>query len=58
VAGPFEHSNEPLGSIKGRKFLDEQTVSFSRGTLLHGVSQSVKPALGKSCLHYTIQSDD
>jgi hypothetical protein len=34
--GPFGHSNEPLGSIKGEEFL-----GFSRRTLIHGVCWSV-----------------
>jgi hypothetical protein len=38
VAGSCGHHNECLGSIKDGEFLDYVTVSFSRGTLLHGVS--------------------
>jgi hypothetical protein len=36
--GSCEHGNEPSGSIKCGKFLAERTLSFSRRTLLHGIS--------------------
>jgi hypothetical protein len=40
MAGACECGEEPSGSIKGGEFLDQlQTVSFSRRTLLHGVSK-------------------
>jgi hypothetical protein len=39
VYGSSESGDEPLGSIKARNLLPtEVTVSFSRRTLLHGVS--------------------
>jgi hypothetical protein len=39
TVGFFEHSYEPLGSLKGGKFLISQmAVSLSRKTLLHGLS--------------------
>jgi hypothetical protein len=39
VAGSCECANEPSVSIKYGKFLEElRTISFSGGTLLHGVS--------------------
>jgi hypothetical protein len=39
VAGCSEYSNEPLGSEKAGNFLTGRlTVTFSRRTLLHGVS--------------------
>jgi hypothetical protein len=40
VAGCCKHGNEPAGSMKGGKFLNDQLcvgVSFSRRTLPHGV---------------------
>jgi hypothetical protein len=41
VAGSCGHSNELLGSIKGKEFLTRRmSVSFSRRNLLHGVRQS------------------
>jgi hypothetical protein len=41
VVGSCEHGNEPSGSIKGGEFLRlaEHTISFSRRTLVHGVSR-------------------
>jgi hypothetical protein len=39
VAGSCEHDNEPSGSIKGGEFHYWLTTSFSKGTLLHVVSQ-------------------
>jgi hypothetical protein len=37
--GYCEHGNEPSGSIKGGNFLTSwETASFSRRTLLHGLS--------------------
>ena len=40
MAGTCECGNEPLGSIKCRKFLTScEPISFSRRTLLHGVSK-------------------
>jgi hypothetical protein len=40
VAGSPEHGNEPSGSIKDGKFLNQlsDTIIFSRKTLLRGVS--------------------
>jgi hypothetical protein len=39
VACSCEQGNEPLGSIKCRKLLDQlKTISFSSRNLLHGVS--------------------
>jgi hypothetical protein len=39
MVGSCAQCNEPLGSIQRREFgLTEHTDSFSRGTLLHGVS--------------------
>jgi hypothetical protein len=38
VAGCYEHSNEPPGSIKGGEFLDQLGDSFSKKTVFHGVS--------------------
>jgi hypothetical protein len=40
VAGSCEHGNELPGSIKGGKFFDCQSDSFSRMALFHGVSFS------------------
>jgi hypothetical protein len=38
VAGPCEHSNEPLGSIKGGEFYNFlMIIRFSGRTLLHGL---------------------
>jgi hypothetical protein len=38
VAGCYVHSNEPLGSIEGRGFLDQLSViSLSRRTLFHTI---------------------
>jgi hypothetical protein len=39
VQGPVVGCREPSGSIKGGKFLDCVTISFSTRTLLHGVSE-------------------
>ena len=41
MAGTCEYSNEPSGYIKFGEFLDlaADSVSFSRRTLLHGVSK-------------------
>jgi hypothetical protein len=40
VAGSCEHGNEPFDSIKGGKVPDYRvTISFSRRTLLHGLSR-------------------
>jgi hypothetical protein len=42
VVGSCECDNEPSGSIKYGKFLEElRTIRFSGGTLLHGVSQYI-----------------
>jgi hypothetical protein len=42
VGGKCEHGNEPSVFIIAGNFLtSSMTVSFSRRTLLHGVSQSV-----------------
>jgi hypothetical protein len=42
VAGNCECGNEPSGSIKLGEFLDcYKPVSFSRSTLLHGVSKFI-----------------
>jgi hypothetical protein len=39
VADSCEQSNGPSGSIKGGEYLDYvRTISFSRRTLVHGVS--------------------
>jgi len=43
MAGSCEHGNEPLGLIKS-----QVTVSFSRRTLLHGVSSY---SLSSLCLY-------
>jgi hypothetical protein len=40
MAGNCECGNDPSGSIKCGNILDEGTVSFIGGTLLHGVSWS------------------
>jgi hypothetical protein len=41
--GTTEHGNEPSGSIKGRELSTSSvTISFSRRTPLHGVSQTPK----------------
>jgi hypothetical protein len=37
VGGPYEHGNETSGSVKGEE-IDYVITSFSRRTLLHGVS--------------------
>jgi hypothetical protein len=39
VAGSCEHGNEPSGSIKGGKFLDElrDYISFSTRNLFNGI---------------------
>jgi hypothetical protein len=42
VTGFCEQGNELPGSIKFEEFLDWVITFFSRRTLLHGVSQSVK----------------
>ena len=40
--GSCVHRNEPSGSINARNFLSSrEPVSFSRRTLLHGVSKCV-----------------
>jgi hypothetical protein len=41
LAGCCEHDKEPSGYVRGGEFLDWVTVSFSRRTLLRGVSQLV-----------------
>jgi hypothetical protein len=42
VGGFSQHGNERSGSLKGENFLAcRVTISFSRGTLLHGISLSV-----------------
>jgi len=33
LVGPSEHSNEPLGSIKGMKFLDSEWLFYSQDRL-------------------------
>jgi hypothetical protein len=39
AAGSCEHGNEPSGSIKLVKFIDQlDDYQFSRRTLLHGIS--------------------
>jgi len=36
----FENGSEPSGSTKGGEFLrSRETISFSKRTLLHGVSE-------------------
>jgi hypothetical protein len=43
VAGSSEYGDEPSDSINGRQILEKpRTVSFSKRTLVHGVSQLVK----------------
>jgi hypothetical protein len=43
VAGSCEHGNEPSGSIKGGNVLiSSVTISFSRMTLLNGISYLLK----------------
>jgi hypothetical protein len=38
VADSCEHGDEPSGSVKSGKFLGRVIISFSRRTLLHGIS--------------------
>ena len=50
MAGTCECSNEPSGSIKWGNFLTScKPVSFSRRTLLHGVSKSLSILLSSIC---------
>jgi hypothetical protein len=47
VVGCCEHGSEPSGSIKGGEFLTNLvSISLSRRTPPHGLSQSVSELLG------------
>jgi hypothetical protein len=39
MAGSREHGNDPLSSIKGWEFLDQMSISLSRGIVLHGIME-------------------
>jgi hypothetical protein len=45
VAAAGKNGNKPSGYTKCREFIDFEPVSFSRRTLLHGVSKYVTVAL-------------
>ena len=57
MAGTCECCNEPSVSIKcGGNFLTGwELVSFSRGTLLHGVSKKEVPKYNNESTHNTLQ---
>jgi hypothetical protein len=38
MAGHYEHGNEPSGSLKSRKFLDQLSNHLFLKTLHHGIS--------------------
>jgi hypothetical protein len=57
VAGSCGHGNEALGSIKGGKFFDLFTITFSRRTLLHGVSYSISYSFEYETQFYTAMSE-
>jgi hypothetical protein len=42
VVGSFECGNEPSGSVTGREFLDQLSISFSRRYLLYGHHQLLR----------------